>query len=130
MTIQALPIYHLTPLRYYEAQPHDQPYCPPLLDEEGFIHCTAGADVLLQVANAYFSDLDDSLLVLEIDPDRLTSPLKFEPPASPKSAGSDFTPEPDILFPHIYGPLNREAIKDSFTLRRSPKGLWQMPKIS
>ncbi|MCB0214399.1 MAG: DUF952 domain-containing protein [Anaerolineae bacterium] len=127
MPTQALPIYHLTPLHYYNAQPQDRPYQPALFDQEGFIHCTAGADVLLQIANAFFLDLDEPLLVLEIDPDRLTAPLKFEPPASPKSAESDFIPDPDILFPHIYGPLNHEAIKNSFTLQRSPEGHWQMP---
>ena len=82
--------------------------------------------MLLQVANAFFADLPEPLLALEIDPDRLTAPLKFEPPASPKSVDTDFTPAADTLFPHIYGPLNREAIKRTITLQRSRSGQWQM----
>ena len=120
-------IYHLVPQSYYQAQPHDQPYLPGLFEQEGFIHCTAGIEMLLQVANAFFADLPESLLVLEIDPDQLFAPLKFEPHASPKSIESGFTPEPDRLFPHIYGPLNREAIKHTFTLQRNRAGQWQMP---
>ena len=127
MPNQSRPIYHLVPLSYYQAQPSDQPYLPDAFDDEGFIHCTVGADTLLQVANAFLGNLTQPLLVLEIDPDRLTVPLKFEPPASPKSAESDFTPNPDILFPHVYGPLNREAIKHTFLLQRGSDDKWQMP---
>lgn len=122
-----LPIYHLTPLRDFEAQAQDQPYLPAAFDQEGFIHCTAGAEMLLRVANVFFSDIDEPLLVLEIDPARLTAPLKFEPPASPQATESDFTPEPGTLFPHIYGVLNREAIAATFLLRRSPDHKWQLP---
>ncbi|HRV91246.1 MAG TPA: DUF952 domain-containing protein [Anaerolineae bacterium] len=126
MKPQDQPIYHLVPQSYYLVQSPNQPYLPVLFVQEGFIHCTAGIEMLLQVANAFFADLPEPLLALEIDPDRLTAPLKFEPPASPKSVDSDFTPEPDRLFPHIYGPLNREAIKRTITLQRSRSGQWQM----
>ena len=35
--------------------------------------------------------------------DRLTAELKWEPPAGPHARG-------DQLFPHLYGPLNPEAV--------------------
>lgn len=127
MSLQDQPIYHLVPQSYYQAQPQDQPYLPNLFSQEGFIHCTAGVEMLLQVANAFFADLLEPLMALELDSDRLTAPLKFEPPASPKLVDSDFTPAPNILFPHIYGPLNRGAIKRTITLQRSLSGRWQMP---
>jgi hypothetical protein len=92
---------------------------------EGFIHCTAGPEVLVQVANAYFASLDDDLLVLEIDPARLTAPLKFEPPASPPGQPASAGHRAGILFPHIYGPLNPEAVVGQFALLRSDDG-WRL----
>lgn len=125
------PIYHLVPASYYRHQPQDQPYQPATLALEGFIHCTVGADILIKIANAFFDTLPGELLVLEIDPVHLTVPLRFEPPILPDhsvSYESTFVPDPDILFPHIYGPLNREAIVACFALRRDETGRWQMPK--
>ena len=124
-------IYHLTPASHYQAQVNNRSYSPPAFSQEGFIHCTSDLTILLQVANAYFADLEEPLLALVIDPQRLTAPLKFEPPTSPPqttampayatAAGT----EP--LFPHIYGILNREAIVDSFALSRDISGQWSLP---
>ncbi|HEX9922833.1 MAG TPA: DUF952 domain-containing protein [Anaerolineae bacterium] len=75
-----MPVYHLTPASEYHRQPDDAAYQPASLAEEGFIHCTGGAAMLLEVANAFFVGLTEELLVLEIDPSRLVAPLKFEPP--------------------------------------------------
>lgn len=125
------PIYHLTPAQYYQGQPQDQPYQPQTLAQEGFIHCTSGLDMLVKIANAFFADLPGELLALEIDPARLTAPLKFEPPLPPpqtSAAGRQtFTPGPQLLFPHIYGPLNRQAIVREFFLQRDHSGQWRIP---
>jgi uncharacterized protein (DUF952 family) len=132
LTSGTLPIYHLVPAIDYHRQPKDQPYLPQTFTQEGFIHCTAGASMLLEVANAFFADLADELLVLEIDPNRLTAPLKFEPPMPPIHASTTskktVTASPGTLFPHIYGPLNRQAIVRCFALARTETGQWQMPK--
>ncbi len=126
------PIYHLTPAGYYNTQPQDQPYRPETFAQEGFIHCTAGTEMLVEVANAFFDTLLESLLALEIDPQRLTAPLQFESPIPPTGqAPADeetFAPDPDLLFPHIYGPLNREAIVDCFVLQRGQSGRWYLPE--
>lgn len=128
---QFILIYHLTPASAYRRQPEDQPYQPETMAQEGFIHCTAGAAKLMEVANTFFADLQDDLLVLEIDPTRLMAPLVFEPPIPPVgvtfSGQQLFVPDSDTLFPHIYGPLNREAIVNCFELRRDLAGKWQMP---
>lgn len=126
------PIYHLVPASYYHAQAQDQPYLPDTFAQEGFIHCTAGLETLINIANLYFSNLSDDLLALKIDPDLLISPLKFELPSPP--AGSSLADDhsaqrdPNLRFPHIYGPLNREAIVDCFALQRSKVGKWQILK--
>jgi uncharacterized protein len=123
----ANPIYHLVPALYYEAQPAAQPYLPDSFQQEGFIHCTAGLPLLLKIANFYFDDLPDTVLVLEIDPALLDSPLKFEAPLPPANAPAEASShDPDQLFPHIYGPLNREAIIRVFSLIRNEAGDWDL----
>jgi uncharacterized protein (DUF952 family) len=129
MDDQSLPIFHLTPVSYYHRQPQDLPYQPETFAQEGFIHCTSGLEMLVEIANTFFGDLSDNLLVLEIDPSRLTAPLKFEPPIPPPNSASAndqvSASDPEMLFPHIYGPLNRQAIVRSFALRRDESGRWQ-----
>jgi uncharacterized protein (DUF952 family) len=128
----AEPIFHLTPATYYQHQPQDQPYHPAAFAQEGFIHCTAGVEKLIQVANYYFANLTDDLLVLEIDPAQLTAPLIFEPPilapSGPADRKREYAAEPEVLFPHVYGPLNRQAIIRCFALQRDSTGQWQMPQ--
>jgi uncharacterized protein (DUF952 family) len=67
------------------------------LAEEGFIHASTERQVAT-VANAFYRGEPD-LLLLVIDPDRLTAELKYEP-----------VPGADEPFPHIYGPLNVDAV--------------------
>jgi uncharacterized protein (DUF952 family) len=66
------------------------------LDEEGFIHCSY-VHQLAHVVATYFRDVDD-LLVLVIDPQRVDAEIRAE------TAGGD------ERFPHIYGPLNLDAV--------------------
>jgi uncharacterized protein (DUF952 family) len=69
----------------------------PSLGEEGFIHCSTHAQVEA-TANRIFRGSGD-LLLLELDPGKLTAPLKWE-------RATDVGEE----FPHIYGPLNVDAV--------------------
>ena len=62
---------------------------------DGFIHCSKVTQIL-SVANKYFSNLND-LVLLWIDPDRLDAELRWEE--------SD-----DDIFPHLYGSLNLDAV--------------------
>ncbi len=131
MRIQAEPIYHLVPADYFHRQSENSSYLPESFVAEGFIHCTSSLDTLLEVANAFFASLADDLLVLEIDPTRLTAPLKFEPPTPPALTDSvKLASASHGLFPHIYGPLNRQAITRSFALQRDTAGKWQLPPIT
>jgi uncharacterized protein (DUF952 family) len=66
------------------------------LEEEGFIHCSYAHQVR-HVVTTYFRDVD-GLLVLVIDPQRVNSEIRVE------SAGGE------EHFPHIYGPLNLDAV--------------------
>jgi glutathione S-transferase len=69
------------------------------LDEVGFIHASTAAQVE-QVANRAYPDAESVVLV--IDPERLRSEVRYER-GEPGSAE---------LFPHIYGPINLDAVVD------------------
>src|SRR5436309_544549 len=66
------------------------------LSVEGFIHCSYDGQ-LEGVLQRYYSGVS-RVVVLEIDPERLTSRLVAEP-----STGGE-------IYPHIYGRINRDAI--------------------
>lgn len=81
------------------------------VEQEGFIHASTAGQVA-GVANAFYADADaEGLLVLVIDPERLTAPLRYDPVPG--------APEP---FPHIYGPLNVDAVTGTAELRRDAQG--------
>lgn len=68
------------------------------LAEEGFIHASRG-DQWQGVRERFYGDVTELLVLLAIEPDRLTSPVVEESP-----------PGTDEMFPHIYGPLNPDAV--------------------
>lgn len=71
-------------------------YSPESLTKEGFIHCSS-QDQLVAITNLVFSKRDD-ILILEIDAQKVTSKVLLE---DLKGHGR---------FPHIYGPLNLDAV--------------------
>jgi len=99
-------IYHLiTPEAWEEAKKAGE-YAPPSLSNEGFIHCST-AEQVAPVANTFYHE-EPALLLLFIDPEFLTSPLQWDPPAHP--APEDAPASLDGEFPHIYGALNLDAV--------------------
>ena len=75
------------------------------LEDEGFIHCCDPAQ-LDGVLTRFYSDVPDELLLLTIDPELLTSPLVRE-------VGN---PETGETFPHVYGPINPDAVIETQVL--------------
>jgi uncharacterized protein (DUF952 family) len=112
-------ILHLTTFDDWLAHP-DRPYATPSLALEGFIHCSPDEEAVLAVANDRFSDVPGPLMVLMIDEAMLDSPLRWEAasPTPPPGAA------PGILFPHIYGPVNRGAVVGMLEARRDATGRW------
>ena len=66
----------------------------------GFVHLSTPEQVHLP-AQRLFGGTDD-LLVLVVDPGRLTAPVRFEPGVPGDPAG--------LRFPHLYGRLPVEAV--------------------
>lgn len=113
-------ILHLIRAADYAALPPGAPWRPPSLDQEGFIHCTREPEVMRQVANAFYRDDPAEYLVLEVETELVTAPVKFEAPAHPRPG--EAAKVPAVSFPHIYGPLNREAIVAVRPARRASDG--------
>jgi uncharacterized protein (DUF952 family) len=111
-------IYHLVPIDYWEAQSPDRPYVPADFAREGFIHCTRGDEQLAIVANRYYRNDRRVWHVLVIDEKAVSSEIIYEP-------GAD-----GVLYPHIYGPLNREAVIEVLPTPRDPDGVFQPLKRS
>lgn len=89
-------IYHIVLKEEWERQLGESVYVAGSLESEGFIHCSY-AEQLDAVLQRYYSG-QPSVLVLTIETDRLISKLIEEP-----STGGE-------IYPHIYGPIDREAI--------------------
>lgn len=66
------------------------------LATEGFIHCSF-AEQLDGVLERYYSGVE-RVIILEIDPSKLTSKLVEEPSTN------------NEIYPHIYGPINIDAV--------------------
>jgi len=81
---------------------------------DGFIHCCTAAQ-LEYVGERYFRGQQD-LILLCIDAGRVTAPIKYE----------DLNGE-GMLFPHIYGPINTDAVNNVVAFRPNPDGTFRIP---
>lgn len=100
-------VYHLCTRAAYDAAQIAGMYRAPSLDTEGFIHLSQAHQVG-PTARAYFANVPE-VIVLQIDPARLTSRLVYEAPA-PLASAAPKAPEPGALYPHCYGPIDLAAI--------------------
>jgi uncharacterized protein (DUF952 family)/GNAT superfamily N-acetyltransferase len=73
---------------------------PPSLAEAGFVHLSTPQQVHLPAGRLFPGRRD--LLLLAVDPARLTDPVRWE-------SGAPEDP-PGTLFPHLYGPLPTSAV--------------------
>jgi uncharacterized protein (DUF952 family) len=115
-------IYHLTSRQaWHDAQARGG-YHAESLEREGFIHCSTRTQVP-PVAEKYYAG-QQGILLLEIDLSLLSSELRWEPP-------SGGTPPPGVpegeLFPHVYGPINLDAIVKVHDLESNPDGSYKLP---
>jgi len=121
MSQQTGEIYHLVTESDFRSLAGEGHYLPARFEQDGFIHCTGEPETLLVVADDYFSTVTEPVLVLVIDVARLTSEVKFEPSA-PIAGGGAAHLKNNLLFPHIYGPLNLDAVTGVGALQRTEGG--------
>ena len=109
-------VYHICTREDWQNAQGSSLYKASSLNLEGFIHCSE-IDQVIDVANRYYKGVPD-LIVLSINPDKLTSEIRWE-----KSG--------DIYYPHVYGPINLNAVVSIKKLILSSKGTFQaiLPKL-
>ena len=110
-------IFHLVPLEYRNQIESAELYSPASLEDEGFIHCCR-TDQIELIAGKYFSGLDE-ILLLRIQERMISAKVVHEAPVE--------TPNSNITFPHIYGPLNTSAIDKTFVLKKKKNGQFFVP---
>lgn len=90
-------IFHLTTVDEWERAQDRGVYMPDAFEKDGFIHCS-NQNQLEGVIQRHFPE-HENLVKLVIDPARVLQPIKYEQNATKTDE-----------FPHIYGPLNVEAV--------------------
>jgi uncharacterized protein (DUF952 family) len=90
-------MFHLTPFAVWRAQSGSNTYIPEPFEREGFIHCTDGQERVIDVANRYYSGDPRPYCLLEIERSQVSAPVVYE--------------DPERVYPHIYGPLNIDAVR-------------------
>jgi len=113
-------IYHIVAEADFRACSDGQRYLPSDFDASGFVHCALEASVL-PVANDYYAEVTDRLLLLRIDPDRLTSETRYEEAAPSADAGTSHLASSPV-FPHVYGHIDLAAIDGVGILTRGERG--------
>ena len=106
-------IYHIATVADWAQAQRDGRYTTSTrgrtLAEEGFIHASTAGQVA-SVANAYYRGVPD-LVVLVIDRGRVGPEVRYE-----------LVPGSDTPYPHIYGPLNIDAVVSTRPLEPGPDG--------
>jgi uncharacterized protein (DUF952 family) len=87
----------------------------PSLETEGFIHCST-IDQVIAVAN-FLEPYSEEMQLLEIDESKVTPEIKYEDAMNN-----------GVLYPHIYGPLNRDAIVGEYHLDWDGEDGYQLPE--
>lgn len=88
-------IVHLCPRQDWQSARENGEYRAESLDQVGFIHCSR-PDQVVEVANRFYRGQSD-LVLLWIEPQKVQAGIRWE------AADGD-------TFPHIYGPLNIDAV--------------------
>ena len=114
-------ILHLASNNAWLAAVKDGIYHADSLSTEGFIHCSKASQIV-GVANTFYHG-QQGLVLLVIDPSKLEAELKWEPPAEPEPTHA----REGELFPHLYGPLNLDAVVNVITFEPDANGIFTLP---
>lgn len=99
---------HLAPIDVWQSQAGAEQYEPEAFAREGFIHCTDGEQRLIEVGNRYYASDPRRFCCLSLDRTRIAARVIYE--------------DPEQVYPHIYGPLNVDAIVEVREVLRADDG--------
>lgn len=110
-------IYHIADRYDWEKAQEIGEYETPNLERFGFIHCST-RDQIIKVANFQYEGQKGKEL-LEIDEELLNSRVEYE-----KVPGAPFDEE----FPHVYGPIETEAVVGTASFEPNEEGRFEFPE--
>ena len=99
---------HLVPEAIWTRARSAVPYVPAAYAEDGFIHCTDGDDLMVEVANRFYAGDPRAFLLLTLDLERTGSPWRFD--------------DPERRYPHVYGPIDPASVVDVRRMLRAADG--------
>ncbi len=106
-------ILHITKGTQWEEAKSINIYRGDTLESEGFIHCSTPQQVI-KVANTFFKS-QKGLVLLCIESNKVEAEIKYE------------GVETGERFPHIYGPLNINAVVQVLKFEPEKDGLFELP---
>ena len=107
------PIFHITTAPEWQTALDAGAYTVPSLADEGFIHTSTGEQTPATAARFYAGVPD--LVLLVIDPNAVSAEIRWEQ----AHVGE--------LFPHIYGPLNVDAVVAVVAFAPEADGTYRLP---
>ena len=113
-------ILHITIAAAWRAAQQQGIYQGETLASDGFIHASQPHQVLT-VAERFYAQVPD-LVLLVIDPARVHVEIRYE---RGSYAGDDAAQR----FPHLYGPLNLDAVVAVVPLLRGADGAFVLPAL-
>ncbi len=108
-------ILHIIKKEAWEQAQQSSEYSGDTLESEGFIHCSK-PDQVIEVADYVFQGIQ-GLILLVIDENKVVNEIKYEDPGNSK------------LYPHIYGPLNIDAVIKTVDFPTNEDGTFALPKL-
>jgi uncharacterized protein (DUF952 family) len=106
-------IVHIAEAAQWQRARESGSYRGDTLETEGFIHCSRPQQVV-PVANAFYRGRAD-LVLLVIDLEQVQAEVRYE--AAPEGE----------LFPHVYGPLNADAVRAVLPFAPRADGTFALP---
>lgn len=107
-------ILHVTKREQWEQGKLAGVYSDDTLDSQGFIHCSTPRQVI-KVANALFR-AQKELVLLCIESDKVRAEIRYE-----GCEGGE-------RYPHIYGPLNIDAVIKVLDFEPGEDGMFELPR--
>jgi uncharacterized protein (DUF952 family) len=108
-------ILHICSIKDWEEAKENGVYKADSLSTQGFIHCSTPEQVI-EVADYVFKG-QSNLILLLIDENKVDHEIKYEDAGNGK------------LYPHIYGPLNIEAVLDTRDFPADAEGNFKLPNL-
>ncbi|MEL7359673.1 MAG: DUF952 domain-containing protein [Cyanobacteria bacterium J06560_6] len=108
-------IFHITEQGAWDAARAAGVYRALSLETEGFIHFSEVGQVVT-TANRFYKGRS-GLMLLAVEENRLTSELRYEDVSE------------HGVFPHLFGPLNLDAVVEVYSFKPQADGTFTLPEV-